>query len=137
MPMNNNRLILFDLIIILICFTVLSWPASEAIAIQFGNPGGIARAYLLAWQSGDYATMYTMLSVNSKQFISRGEFIDNHRDFARQYIIERYSIIETIDQGQTSEIYYELTLTGIDRPSKYLKGKLDLVLINDRWSIDY
>jgi hypothetical protein len=104
---------------------------------QSGNPGGIARAFLLAWQSGDYSTMYALLSVHSKQFISQGEFIDDHRDFARQYVIERYSIIETIDLGQTAIVNYELALTGIGRPSKYQTGKLELVKENNLWCIEY
>lgn len=117
----------------LLLYIIISMPILASAATEFN----IAHAYLSLWQSGDYSSMYDLLSSRSKQYISRGEFIDCHRDFARRYIIERHSIVETINLGQTAIVRYELTLTGINRPSKYQTGKLELVKENDLWRIEY
>jgi hypothetical protein len=110
--------------------------ALPIIAFAEESPRSTAIIYLSLWQSGDYSAMYDLLSGRSKQFISKSEFIDEYRDFARHYAIERYSTIETINLGRTAVVSYELTLTGIGIPSKYKRGSLNLVKEKGRWLID-
>ena len=101
------------------------------------SPYITASTYLRLWQSGDYSTMYDMLSDQSKTYISRGEFIDQHQDFARKYIIDDFEILEVISQGQTAIVYYRLELTRIDGGIDIQDKRICLVKEKDKWKIDY
>jgi hypothetical protein len=81
--------------------------------------------------------MYDMLSDQSKVYISRGEFIDKHRDFARKYIIDNFEILEVINQGQTASVYYRLELTRIGGGIEIQDKRIHLVKEKDKWKIDY
>ena len=101
-----------------------------------GSPNFMASQYLQLWQSSEYSPMYDFLSDQSKDYISRGEFIAEHRDFAREFIINSFEIIETINRGQTARVYYRLYLTRTGSGESVTKsGKLDLIRKNGEWRI--
>ena len=96
-----------------------------------------AYEYLQLWQSGEYSAMYDLLSDQSRTYISRGEFIDQHRDFAREYIIDDFDILEAVKHGQTATVYYRLELIRIGAGSETQNNRLHLVKEKDQWKIDY
>jgi len=101
------------------------------------TPHSTAYDYLQLWQTGEYSAMYDILSDQSKIYISRGEFIDEHQDFARQNIIEGFAILEVINYGQTATIYYRLDLFSTENGSKSINKKIILVIENIQWKIDF
>ncbi len=107
------------------------------IPCQAQTSHSIAHNYLDFWQSNEYSAMYDMLSDQSKTHISRGEFIDKHRNFARKYIIDDFDILEIVNRGQTAAVYYRLELTrvggGLETQSKYMC----LIKEREQWKIDY
>lgn len=97
----------------------------------------ITYEYLSLWQSGDYSAMYDMLSDQSKTYISRGEFIDQQRDFARKYIINDFQILEVISHGQTAIVHYRLELTRIGGSIEIQDKRIHLSKEKAKWKIDY
>lgn len=101
------------------------------------SPHSTAYDYLYLWQSGDYSAMYDMLSDQSRIYISRGEFVDRHRDYARKYIIDDFDILEVVNHGQAATVYYRLGLTRIGAGSETQDRRLHLAKEKDQWKINY
>jgi len=114
------------------------------VSVQFGlafaqnnHPEQTALAYLSLWQSGDYSAMYDMLSEQSKNYVSRTEFIAWHQEFRDKYIIERFEIMAVENQGQRARVEYRLDLTEIGGGPKMKNGLIRLAIYTGHWEIDY
>jgi len=97
-------------------------------SVAAGFDYSTANEYLNLWQSGDYSSMYSLLSDQSKAYITRGEFINEHRNFARKFIMQDFEITEITNSGQTACVYYRLYLTCVGSGESVIKSaKLILV----------
>lgn len=101
------------------------------------SPHLVTSRYLHLWQSGEYSSMYEILSEQSKIYISRREFIDQHQDFARKYIIDDFEILEVISQGQTATVHCRLELIRIGGGNEIQDKRIYLVKEKAKWKIDY
>jgi hypothetical protein len=103
-----------------------------------GNPQTTASDFLQSWQAGDYRSMYELLSRESKSYISRGEFKDQYRNFAREFIFQDFEIIGTIHTGRTARVEYRLQLTKVGSGESISKrGLIDFIIDCDEWKIFY
>lgn len=108
-----------------------------AAADQPADPSAAAQKYLSLWQSGDYSAMYDMLSKQSKNYVSRIEFVAWHQEFRDKYIIERFEITAVENKGQRARVEYRLDITEIGGGPKMKNGLIRLAIYTGQWEIDY
>ena len=106
-------------------------------AAQNMQPRQTAMAYLHFWQAGEYSAMYDMLSEQSKNYVSKTDFISWHQEFRDKYIIERFEITGVENQSQTASVEYRLQLTAIGGTSKARDCRIRLIKEAGSWSVEY
>lgn len=73
-----------------------------------------ARAYLDAWNNGDYTSMYAMLAAESRAAISEEDFVARYADVATQANLFRvdYELLQSLINPQTAQVGYRVTLNS-------------------------
>ncbi|MBN2305464.1 MAG: hypothetical protein JXQ72_13345 [Anaerolineae bacterium] len=73
----------------------------------------VATTFLTAWQDGDYATMYSLISVNSRDAYRETDFADEYEYVAEQMTTDSLTatITGSLRQGTTAAIQYDVTFT--------------------------
>ena len=76
------------------------------------DPTPFARAYLNAWQEGDYSTMYTWLSVLSQDGISENAFTAIYQDTSTALGLQRvdYEILSVLTKSDVAQVGYRVGL---------------------------
>jgi len=67
-------------------------------ATPVNEPGAIAAAYLAAWNAGNYADMYALISADAKQKISQDDFVQRYNAIRVQATIS--NVNATLQPGQ-------------------------------------
>jgi len=108
---------------------VTSVPSIERIAISF----------LDGWNEGDYTTMYSFLSSESKERISEQEFILRYQEVANEVALIGIDYELYVDQVSTSqaEVPFKVTYKSsiVDSISREMVLKLDLE--DDLWRVQW
>jgi penicillin-binding protein 2 len=78
------------------------------------NAEGTAIAYLSAWNEGNYAAMYEMLTAASKQAISQEDFLARYAMVATQANLFRvdYEILSSLTNPKDAQVGYRVTLNS-------------------------
>ena len=98
---------------------------------------GTVNAYLTAWNSGDYASMYGMLNTSSQQAISAQEFQDKYAMVATQANLFRvdYEILSTLTNPGSAQVSYRVTLNSAVIGPITRDTNMDLVLEGGLWRV--
>ena len=98
---------------------------------------GTVNAYLTAWNSGDYASMYGILNTSSRQAISAQEFQDKYAMVATQANLFRvdYEILSTLINPGSAQVSYRVTLNSAVIGPITRDTNMDLVLEGGLWRV--
>jgi penicillin-binding protein 2 len=102
---------------------------------------GTAAGFLAAWQRGDYATMYSLLSPLSQAAITQEDFTKRYTDIAdsmTQTSVET-KILSSLADGPSAQISYEVTFhTGVVGDIRSIHPiVMPLVFDEGRWGISW
>jgi penicillin-binding protein 2 len=117
----------------------LTPPPPPSPTLNTPDPKGTADAFLDAWQAGDYAGMYSLLSPLSQDAISFEAFQARYETAARTATLRSVEAraFSVLKEGATAQASYALvfhtTLVG-DVPRE---TKMQLVYLGDRWAISW
>lgn len=98
---------------------------------------GTVTAYLAAWNSADYTSMYGMLSGSSHQAISAEEFQARYAMVATQanlFSVD-YEILSSLTNPTTAQISYRVTLNSAVIGAITRDTNMDLVLEGGSWKV--
>lgn len=78
-------------------------------------PEGTAVAFLDAWQKGDYAAMYALLTPGSRAVFSLEGFIKHYQNLAETATLHsvEIQILSLLQEGQTAQVAYRVTLQTV------------------------
>ncbi|NDJ54562.1 MAG: hypothetical protein GYB68_15960, partial [Chloroflexi bacterium] len=76
---------------------------TQDVPVDMGDPDGVARAFLSAWEMGDYAGMYSLLSPTSQAEYSLEEFREIYTSNASTMTLIRVDVTEnSLSQNDTT-----------------------------------
>src|SRR3990172_6213542 len=98
---------------------------------------GTVNAYLTAWNSADYTSMYGMLSSGSQQAISIEDFQAKYAMVATQANLFRvdYEILSTLTNPASAQVSFRVTLNSAVIGPITRDTNMDLVLEGGLWRV--
>lgn len=95
------------------------------------------RAYLDAWNGGDYPGMYAMLTAESRSAITEEDFVARYADVATQTNLFRvdYEILQSLINPQTAQVGYRVTLNSAVIGAITRDTAMDLKLEGANWRV--
>ncbi len=119
--------------------TPTSSPAPPTPAPSTPDPEGTAKAFLEAWQRGDYAGMYSLISPLSQDAISLADFQARYESHARSATLTRVEAraLSSLKSGLTARVLYEATWHTVIVGEVARRAEMPLVYGNDRWAISW
>lgn len=98
---------------------------------------GTVNAYLTAWNSADYTSMYSMLSSASQQAISAEDFQARYAMVATQANLFRvdYEILSTLTNPNSAQVSYRVTLNSAVIGAIIRDTNMDLALEGGQWRV--
>lgn len=118
--------------------TVTPLPTATATA-GTPDPQGTATTFLEAWQAGDFAGMYSLLSPLSQAAISLADFQTRYEDLARIATVTGVDtqILSAFKTGSQATVLYEVSLHTALVGSITRKIEMPLVYSNGRWGVSW
>ncbi|MCW5877303.1 MAG: hypothetical protein KIS80_00375 [Anaerolineales bacterium] len=101
------------------------------------DPEGAVRAYLDAWNEGDYAAMYQMLTPASRSAVTEEDFLARYAMVATQTNLfgVQYEILQQLTHPRTAQVGYRVTLNSAVVGAITRDTQMDLELEGDRWLV--
>lgn len=98
---------------------------------------GAVRSYMEAWNNADYASMYGMLTAESRSAISQEDFLARYADVATQANLFRidYEVLQSLVNAQTAQVGYRVTLNSAVIGPITRDTSMDLKLESGNWRI--
>ena len=83
---------------------------SSGASLTLEQADQVVETFLTGWEQGDYATMYSLISPNSRDAYSDADFSDEYDSAATQLTLNTLdtSIISSLRQGTTAAILYDV-----------------------------
>ncbi|MBN1679505.1 MAG: hypothetical protein JW966_04385 [Anaerolineae bacterium] len=113
------------LLLILLTAMLLNACGSDGGVGSFGSDSGpnpspqlsleeadqVAETFFEAWKNGDYVTMYSLVSPNSRDAYSQDAFVAEYEDVAAQIVLASLEtrVVNSLRQGTTAAIQYDVT----------------------------
>lgn len=96
-------------------------------------------AYLDAWNNGDYAGMYTMLTGESQAAITQEDFVARYADVATQANLFRvdYELLQALINPTTAQVGYRVTLNSAVIGPITRDTSMDLKLESGAWRVTW
>lgn len=115
-------------------------PAAPTPTPPRGSPEPTARAFLGAWQRGDYAAMHALLSPTAQAAISAEAFAQRYQGILAEATIYQFEptlvaagIVGPTRAAADVEVLYKTRLAGDLR----FRPRLDMTLVDEHWMIDW
>ena len=98
---------------------------------------GSVSAYLSAWNSGDYAAMYELLSAQSRASISFEDFQARYANVATQTNLFKvdYEILQSLINPSSAQVGYRVTLNSAVIGAITRDTNMDLSLESGQWRV--
>jgi len=98
-----------------------------------------ARAFLEAWEKGDYALMYGLLSPSARASIDMEKFERIYRDVAAEATITSISasITSVLQESPKAQVAYHVTMETTLVGSIEVDNAMTLTLEGERWGVDW
>jgi len=112
--------------------------APQASPPDLGNPDGVALAYLTAWEAGDYAGMYSLLSPNSQAEYTLEEFTSTHETTAAtMQLIDLTTQPRSVAETTATTAQFDFTITYNTQVLGPIEQNLNMLMVNSegRWGI--
>lgn len=79
--------------------------------LDLADADRVAGEFLRAWAAADYAAMYNLISLNSRDAYSAADFAEEYDDVSRQLTLNGlgFEIISSLRQGTTAAVMYNVT----------------------------
>jgi penicillin-binding protein 2 len=112
-------------------------PLPPTATLDTPSPEGTAAAFLGAWQTGDYAGMYSLLSPLSQDAISPTDFQARYESIARTATASgvETSILSAFKSGASAQVRYRVTLHTAVLGDIVRETEMPLVFANERWAV--
>jgi penicillin-binding protein 2 len=103
------------------------------------DPQGTAATFLEAWQAGDYAGMYSLLSPLSQDAVNPANFQARYEAVARGATLTGIDahVLSVLKNGLTAQALYEVTLHTAVVGALTRKIEMPLVYTDDRWAVSW
>jgi hypothetical protein len=114
-------------------------PPPRVYTTQIPDAKMVARAYLDGWKASDYATMYGLLTKESKNSISQADFSQHYQDVAAEAAINSldYEIISDDSNTSPASVKYKVTLHSSLVGDVQGETQMDLVMEEGQWRIKW
>lgn len=119
---------------------VRSTPAPPTPTPLAGSPEPTARAFLEAWQRGDDAAMYALLSPTAQAATTAEAFVQRYRGIFSEATVYEFetNLVAAGTIGPTRaaadfDVLYKTRLVGDLR----FRPRLDMTVVDDQWMIDW
>jgi len=101
------------------------------------DPQGTAQAFLDAWQRGDYAGMYSLLSPLSRDALSAADFQARYQSVNRTAGISQVAarVLSALNSGAKAGVLYEVTLRTTLFGDLRREITMPLVFTEGRWTV--
>lgn len=105
--------------------------------VQAPDPEGAARIYLDAWQEGEYATMYALLSPLSRDGISQEDFANRHQEILQIAAVNEldYEIVSSLLNPESAQVRYRLTLHSVIVGDIVRETWMDMTRVDGDWRV--
>ncbi len=143
-PGLARRLMLLGLVLLLAACDALPGapigqePIATNIPLTLEQAEGVAGTFLKAWQDGNYAAMYPLISFRSREAYPEEQFINIYTSVAEEMTLQSltYAIRSSLLQGTTVAISYDATFTTsflgtFDDPGRTLR----LIVTDEGWRV--
>ncbi len=114
-------------------------PAAPTATPVTPDPQGTAATFLEAWQAGDYAGMYSLLSPLSQDANSPSDFQARYEAVARGATLTRIEahVLSVLKNGLSAQALYEVTLHTAVMGALTRKIEMPLVYTDNRWAVSW
>ncbi|GAB4574131.1 MAG: hypothetical protein Kow0077_19090 [Anaerolineae bacterium] len=113
-------------------------PIPTPLQLTLEDAESVGATFLKAWQDGDYAAMYQLISFRSREAYPEETFIQVYESVAEEMTLNRleYTIRSSLRQGNTVAISYDMTfdtsfLGTFEDPGRTLR----LVVTDEGWRV--
>ncbi len=98
-----------------------------------------AQAFLKAWEQGDYARMYGLLSPSSRASIDLGKFKRIYQDVAAEATITSVStsITSALQEPPEAQVAYHVSMETLLVGSLEVDNVMNLTLEGERWGVNW
>ncbi|MBX3047085.1 MAG: hypothetical protein KF698_08830 [Anaerolineales bacterium] len=142
---NSMRRVILSLALLSIVLSACGLGQSQALPTPQINVSAApdaelaVRSYLDAWNAGDYPSMYTMLTAESRSQITEEDFVARYADVATQANLFRvdYEILQSLINPQTAQVGYRVTLNSAVIGPITRDTAIDLKLEGNNWRITW
>jgi penicillin-binding protein 2 len=114
-------------------------PLPPTATLNTPEPQGTAVTFLSAWQAGDYAGMYSLLSPLSQAAVSFGDFQARYADVAKTSTLTSLDtkILSALKDGANAHVHFSVTLhtTAVGEIARDID--MPLVYTGGRWSVSW
>lgn len=112
-------------------------PVPTPTPLDLGQPTEVAQDYIDAWNSGDYATMYSMLSTPNQQAMTEEEFEARYTDImATSGVTETKASLEG-DVNEQGEAPFSVTYSSALVGDIAEENEITLAREGDQWRVNW
>ncbi len=99
----------------------------------------IAFAFLQAWERGDYAAMYSLLTLASQQKVRESEFVATYDQVIQEATIRQVTprILSAYQPGTTAEVSFAVQVQTELVGDFEVQNQMDLAYADGRWGVDW
>ncbi len=114
-------------------------PPTASVTPNTPDPEGTAATFLAAWQRGDFAGMYSLLSPLSQDAISLVDFQARYKSVAQSAGLKSVAatVLSVLKNGATAEVLYEVDLHTAVVGTITRKIQMPLVFTGGRWAVSW
>lgn len=103
------------------------------------SPGAAAAAFLAAWEAGDYATMYSLLSLPSQAAIDAASFTERYQTALTTATVLTVTtrLQSALQEGEQASVSFQLTLGTALVGSLVTDVVMSLDLYDGQWRVEW
>lgn len=96
-----------------------------------------ALVYMRAWEAGDYAGMYQMLTPSAQGTITQEAFVKRYRDILSEATVTRVlpALVSVLEEGNTAQAHFKATFETVVLGTFTDDNRLTLRRESDRWGV--
>jgi penicillin-binding protein 2 len=114
-------------------------PLPPTVTLNTPDPQGTAATFLSAWQAGDYAGMYSLLSPLSQASINFNDFQARYADIAKTSTLTSLEtrVLSALKNGTNAHVLYSVDFhtTAIGEIVRQID--MPLAYVNNRWAVSW
>jgi penicillin-binding protein 2 len=112
-------------------------PIPTPTSVDPEGPEKTAENWLTAWQNGDYAAMYTMLTATSQKSISQADFVARYQGIVDKASLTKVKASIMGQPGLDGKVPYQITFTSALVGDISEKNSIPVIQEGSRWAVSW